>query len=143
MPVVLLAEDEPDIVKLVTYILRREGFSVLTATTGGEAIAVARRSEVDVILLDVMLPELDGYGICAALREDPKRAETHYYLGLAQQKRRRLPEARAALEKAVELNPKHAYALAALVKVYLMQGERQLALDTLAKAQAKHPGPIK
>jgi len=79
----------------------------------------------------------------AALREDPKRAETHYYLGLAQQKRRRLPEARAALEKAVELNPKHAYALAALVKVYLMQGARQLALDTLAKAQAKPPGPIK
>jgi len=71
MPVVLLAEDEPDIVKLVTYILRREGFSVLTATSGGEAIAVARRGEVDVILLDIMLPELDGYGVCAALREDP------------------------------------------------------------------------
>jgi len=76
-----------------------------------------------------------------ALREDPKRPDNYYYLGLAQQKRRRLPEARAALEKAVELNPKHAHAFAALIKVYLMQGERQLALDTLAKTQAKFPGP--
>ncbi|MGH7409026.1 MAG: response regulator transcription factor [Candidatus Methylomirabilales bacterium] len=71
MPVVLLAEDEPDIVKLVTYILHREGFSVRTATTGQEAVAVARQGEVDIILLDIMLPELNGYAVCAALREDP------------------------------------------------------------------------
>ena len=70
-PVVLLAEDEPDIVKLVTYILRREGFSVRTATTGQEAVAVARQGEVDIVLLDIMLPELNGYAVCAALREDP------------------------------------------------------------------------
>jgi CheY-like chemotaxis protein len=71
MPVVLLAEDEPDILRLVTYILRREGFSVRTATTGKEAVDAARQGQVDVILLDIMLPELNGYGVCAALREDP------------------------------------------------------------------------
>ncbi|MBI3002114.1 MAG: response regulator [candidate division NC10 bacterium] len=71
MPVVLLAEDEPDIVRLVTYILRRDGFLVRTATTGQEAVAAARQGEVDLILLDIMLPELNGYGVCAALREDP------------------------------------------------------------------------
>lgn len=71
-PVVLLAEDEPDIVRLVTYILRREGFSVRTANTGREAVATACQGQVDVILLDIMLPELNGYGVCAALREDPR-----------------------------------------------------------------------
>ena len=72
IPVVLLAEDEPDIVRLVTYILRREGFSVRTATTGREAVATACQGQVDIILLDIMLPELNGYGVCAALREDPR-----------------------------------------------------------------------
>jgi len=71
MPVVLLAEDEPDIARLVTYILRREGFSIRTATTGKEAVTAARQGQVDLILLDIMLPELNGYGVCEALREDP------------------------------------------------------------------------
>lgn len=79
----------------------------------------------------------------AALREDSKRAETYYYLGLAQQKLGRLSEAGASLEKATELNPKHANAIAALVKVYLLQGERQKALDLLSKTKAQNPTPAK
>lgn len=70
-PVVLLAEDEPDIVRLVSYILRREGFAVRTVSTGREAVDAVRQEKVDLVLLDIMLPELNGYGVCEVLRDDP------------------------------------------------------------------------
>jgi two-component system, OmpR family, alkaline phosphatase synthesis response regulator PhoP len=65
---ILLVDDEPDIIEFVSYNLKKEGYNVLTATRGQEALEVARNNIPDLILLDVMLPEMDGIEICREIR---------------------------------------------------------------------------
>jgi DNA-binding response OmpR family regulator len=65
---VLVVDDEPPIVDLVRGYLAREGWTVLTAGDGREALEVARRERPDVIVLDLMLPGLDGVEVCRELR---------------------------------------------------------------------------
>jgi len=69
---VLAVEDDKDILELVTYNLEREGFEVRGVTTGEDALKSARSKTPDVILLDLMLPGMDGLAVCRELREDPK-----------------------------------------------------------------------
>ncbi|MFQ5881995.1 MAG: response regulator transcription factor [Candidatus Methylomirabilales bacterium] len=71
MPVVLLVEDEPHIVKLVTYVLRQSGLEVRTAETGQAALDLVRQEQIDLILMDLMLPGMDGYYVCHRLKADP------------------------------------------------------------------------
>lgn len=72
---VLIAEDEPNIVESLTFLLERAGFAVAVETDGRKALDTALADPPDVLVLDVMLPELDGYEILRRLRADPK-AET-------------------------------------------------------------------
>jgi len=65
---VLVVDDEPPIVNLVRGYLEREGWSVLTASDGGEALDIVRREQPDVVVLDLMLPGLDGVEVCRELR---------------------------------------------------------------------------
>jgi DNA-binding response OmpR family regulator len=65
---VLLVDDEPPIVDLVRGYLEREGWEVLTASDGQEGLALARRHQPDVVILDLMLPGLDGVEACRELR---------------------------------------------------------------------------
>lgn len=67
---VLIVEDEPSLVDTLSYNLTRQGYLVCTARDGLTAIAVARREKPDVILLDVMLPGLDGFEVCRVLRRE-------------------------------------------------------------------------
>lgn len=67
---VLVIEDEPDIVRGVVDALEFEGFSVVTASTGAEGIEKAREVSPDCVLLDLMLPDDNGYRVCEALRQD-------------------------------------------------------------------------
>ncbi len=71
---VLLAEDEPNIVESLTFLLDRAGFEVSVETDGRKALDAALTSTPDVFILDVMLPELDGYEVLRQLRAD-QRAE--------------------------------------------------------------------
>ena len=73
-PRVLLVEDEPDISLIARAALVRAGFDVATAGTGLEALAKAAGERFDLILLDWMLPELDGFETCARLKADPVTA---------------------------------------------------------------------
>lgn len=66
---ILLVDDEPDIIDLVSYNLEKEGYIVATATNGRDAIEKAKEFLPDLILLDVMMPEMDGMETCAQLRE--------------------------------------------------------------------------
>jgi DNA-binding response OmpR family regulator len=66
----LVVEDEPDIVRLLTHYLEQSGYRVRTETTGLAGLRAAREHAPDVILLDVMLPGLDGYEVCRRLRSD-------------------------------------------------------------------------
>ena len=67
---VLLAEDEPNIVESLTFILERSGFDVSVTTTGREALEEAQSATPDILILDVMLPEMDGYEVLRRLRAD-------------------------------------------------------------------------
>src|SRR3569833_2947294 len=68
-PRVLVVDDEPNIRDLVQVALRFHGFEVITAGTGGEALKRAREGDPRLIVLDVMLPDLDGFEVCRRLRE--------------------------------------------------------------------------
>ena len=67
-PRVLVVDDEPDIVELISFNLRNAGFVVETAASGVEAIEKASRMAPSLIVLDLMLPELDGTSVCEILR---------------------------------------------------------------------------
>ena len=71
---ILVVDDEPDIVELVAFNLEAEGYEVITATNGLEALNAARSSLPDLIVLDLMLPELDGLSVCEILRRLPSTA---------------------------------------------------------------------
>jgi DNA-binding response OmpR family regulator len=73
-PLVLVAEDDDDILDLVVFDLEDEGYDVLTARNGEEAIALALERHPDLVLLDVAMPGLDGYEVTRRLRAD---ASTH------------------------------------------------------------------
>lgn len=68
---ILVVDDEPDMVELLTYVLRHTGWTVFTATNGVDALKRAQRLRPDLILLDLMLPGLDGFAVCEQLRESP------------------------------------------------------------------------
>ncbi len=69
---VLLVDDEPDILELLKYNLEREGLRVVTASNGIEALKVAKAEHPDLIVLDIMMPGMDGMEVCDRLRELPE-----------------------------------------------------------------------
>lgn len=71
---VLIVEDEKDIRDLLAYSLRQEGFAVLESGNGQQALDLAREKLPDIILLDLMLPGLDGLGVSKALQREPQTA---------------------------------------------------------------------
>ena len=71
-PTILIVEDEAPLVTLLRYNLEREGFAVLDAQDGEEALAVAREQKPDLVLLDWMLPLMSGIELCRQLRRNPE-----------------------------------------------------------------------
>lgn len=69
---VLVVDDEPDIVELVSYNLKKEGFEVSSVPDGEEALAEIKKGKADILILDLMLPGLQGMELCRILRSDPK-----------------------------------------------------------------------
>ena len=69
---VLVVEDEPDVAELIRYNLVKEGWEVLTASSGAEALKRVREAHPDVVLLDIMVPHLNGWEVCRRLKEDPE-----------------------------------------------------------------------
>ena len=74
MKKILVIEDQPQMRKKLVRILEMENFAPLSAADGREGVEIARREMPDVILCDVMMPELDGYGVLRELRADPATA---------------------------------------------------------------------
>ena len=69
---VLVVDDEQNIVDILRFNLEREGYEVVTAGDGIQGLAMARSSSPDLILLDVMMPEMDGFEVCRELRKEDK-----------------------------------------------------------------------
>jgi DNA-binding response OmpR family regulator len=70
-PRVLVVDDESDFIELLKYNLESQGFDILTATDGMQALNMARRELPDVVLVDLMLPDIDGFSVCEILRSQP------------------------------------------------------------------------
>lgn len=73
-PKILVVDDEPEAVELVEFNLQQAGFAVITAADGAEALQKARMNPPDLIVLDLMLPEIDGLEVCKMLRRDSATA---------------------------------------------------------------------
>jgi DNA-binding response OmpR family regulator len=71
---VLIVEDEPDIRDLVVHHLKREGYQVSAAASGEEALRQVQAAPPDLVLLDLMMPAMDGLEVCRRLRQDPATA---------------------------------------------------------------------
>ena len=75
IPCLLFVEDEINLQRSLAYILESEGFSVEAVRSGEEGVAAARSRRPDIVLLDLVLPGMDGYDVCRALRRDPRTAK--------------------------------------------------------------------
>lgn len=73
---VLVIEDEADLREVLTYNLRREGYQVAASANGAEGLQRVKDEGPDIVILDLMLPDLDGLEICQRIRRDPKRGRT-------------------------------------------------------------------
>lgn len=73
---ILVVDDEPDILEFLSYNLEKEGFSVETAENGKQALEKAKKNQPDIVLLDVMMPEMDGIEACRTMREMPQFEHT-------------------------------------------------------------------
>jgi two-component system cell cycle response regulator len=72
---ILVVDDDPDTVDILSRHLQREGFVAIEAFSGADCLQIARDSDVDVILLDLMMPGMDGFQVCQELKSEAKTAE--------------------------------------------------------------------
>ena len=73
---ILLVDDEPDILEIIRYNLEAEGYRVKTADNGQKGVVLAKKLKPQLILLDVMMPKMDGMEACRQIREIPELSET-------------------------------------------------------------------
>lgn len=72
---ILIIEDNPSVLRATSFILEKEGYEVLTAVDGLEGLRKAKEDNPDLLILDVMLPGIDGFEICHSLRAEPQTAQ--------------------------------------------------------------------
>ena len=75
MPRILAVDDEPNIVRLIQVNLERDGYTVETANNGAQALAKIKANRPDLLVSDVMMPEMDGFELLANIRRDPMLAD--------------------------------------------------------------------
>jgi len=73
---ILIADDNENIREALTYLLEDEGYSLLIAIDGADALNKVREFRPDVLLLDVMMPKINGYDVCRAIKNDPGLKKT-------------------------------------------------------------------
>lgn len=78
---ILLADDDPYIIRSLSFVLRKEGFSVETAADGEAALKKARESGPAILFLDIMMPKMNGFAVCRAMKKDEVLRGT-YVIGL-------------------------------------------------------------
>ena len=74
---ILIVDDEPNVIKSLTFVLSKEGYDVSSAVNGEEAIAKVRQSKPDLMFLDVMMPKKNGYEVCQEVKSDSGLSDIH------------------------------------------------------------------
>ncbi len=74
---ILLVDDEPYILRSLSYLLAREGYAVETASNGEDGLARVRLLQPPLVFLDIMMPRMNGYEVCAQIKQDPTLAATY------------------------------------------------------------------
>ena len=74
---ILVVDDEPHVVRSLTFVLKKEGYDVSSATDGEEAIAKVRESKPNIMFLDVMMPKKNGYQVCQEIKDDPSLSDIY------------------------------------------------------------------
>ena len=69
---ILVVDDEPSIVRPLMFVLKKNGYDVLTAPNGDEGLRMAKQEKPDLIFLDVMMPKKNGYEVCREIKSDPE-----------------------------------------------------------------------
>lgn len=95
-PTILIVDDDPSIRNMLVEVLSLEGFPTETASNGREALEKLQKSAPRIVLLDLLMPEVDGWGVMSALEEMPGERQRHKII---------LVSAWANLERAQNLNP--------------------------------------
>lgn len=79
-PIVLVVDDEPFIRRALTFVLNREGYQTAQAADGVEALEKMRALKPRLVFLDIMMPRMDGFDVCAEARQDPEIRDMHIIL---------------------------------------------------------------
>ena len=77
---VLVADDDPSMVTAIGYVLEKEHIPYIAASDGKETLDKFWKHRPSIVLLDIMMPEIDGYAICRAIKENPDTKDTHVVL---------------------------------------------------------------
>lgn len=127
-PRILLVDDEPSIVKMVGKRLEVEGFEVVIAMDGQDALAKARTESPQLIVLDLMLPKLNGYEVCTMLKQDTRYQKTPIIIFTAKTQEKDEKMAMECGANAFVRKPFRAQELIEKIRALL--------------AGAAHPGPV-
>ena len=139
MTKILIIEDEPAMRANLADVLELEGFQPVTAANGREGVAVARCERPDLILCDVLMPELDGHGVLAALRNEPQTARIPFVFLTAKGER---GDVRAGMDLGADdylINPVPLDELLGAIRARL---ERARKHQVEFKAEFKSPSPL-
>jgi len=74
---ILVVDDEPHTIRALTFVLKKEGYDVSSATNGEEAMAKVRESKPSLMFLDVMMPKKNGYEVCHEVKNDPSLSDIY------------------------------------------------------------------
>lgn len=74
---IVIADDEPYVLRSLEFILKKEGYKVVTATNGADAFDRVNDSAPDLVFLDIQMPQMDGNTVCRKLREDPSKKDLY------------------------------------------------------------------
>ena len=77
---VLVVDDEPFICRSLSFVLRKGNYHVVEARNGEEALAAVREHKPDLVFMDVMMPKLNGFDVCARIKQDPELRDTRVIL---------------------------------------------------------------
>ncbi len=132
---ILIIDDDIDTLRLVSLVLQKQGYQIVTANNGEQGLLEMSKESPDLILLDVMMPEMDGHEVARRLRQDPSMANIPILMFTAQSQ---LRDKEAGFESGADAyltKPTHPKELQAHIENLLAQSEKRERKEALPQEQ--------